>query len=292
MCPRAEAAVAALVLLAGCGGAFFDGGGPTTTETLTPAPVGSVAEAGPPAARPPGVATDGSVDVAALRRAHRAAIGNRTYAWTFSYRANGTGDGYRDRWFTRRVAVGDSRYLATRSDPPSRVWRALYVDETGGYLRTLTDDATYFEFVREPGPPTEYANTGELIRRYLTGLPLTVDSVTRDGRTYYRVYSTGGGKPDVSEGFNAPRAVNYRVTAYVTPDGLVRTLAVEYDRSRIDGYHHVSVRFDYAGLDATTVDRPAWVDRVTTPSESPTRVLSTPPARGTNATAVPPAPSG
>jgi len=97
----------------------------------------------------------------------------------------------------------------------------------------------------------------------------TTDVVTHEGRTYYRVFSAGDDKPDVSEGFNAPRAVNYRATAYITPGGIVRTLSVEYDRIRVDGYHHITVRFDYTDIGETTVDRPAWIDRVPIPSQTP-----------------------
>ena len=279
-------AVALVFVLAGCSTVSFGAGTPAApTETLTPAPVdpqtatGAQTVSPPPA--PPGVTLDGRVDVSRLRSSHAEYLDGRSYTWMLTYDANTSGTGMLDRQFSRRVRVDDDRYLAEQFGPGTSVDQTLYSDGSAGYLRVGTDNGSRFTHVANPGAPDAYAIGSELVWRYLTGVNLSVDVVETGGQTYFRLYSIDRSTPVALRGFTTT-VTNYRVTAYVTPAGLVKSLIVEYDRTHTNTTQHVTVRYDYNAIGRTDVPRPDWVSQVTprpgeTPTHQPPRTTASPP---------------
>lgn len=251
------ALVVALVALAGCSGLFGAGSGAGETpdaDDVTPAPVpGETATdgaGGPPFADPPpGIGPNGTVDPDRLGRAHDAVLANQSF--TVRVRTNQV-----------RAADGTVEYaLAVRNESTYLVrdgtdgQSLVYVDPSGRFERSRTfrngsAELTGEVTVRPPGDaPLVLGATAHLAAR-----DPEVRRVERDGQTFYRLYSTT--PPDVFEG-----ASNYSVTAYVRPDGLVRTVDVTYDRQIGRGQSHVETRWTYTDVGSTTVVAPNWVRR-------------------------------
>jgi hypothetical protein len=265
---RPALAVVLLIALAGCGAVPFGSGTPgAPAETLTPAPVETEATAGTPtgtpiaAPLPPGVTRNGTVEVDALRDAHGEVVNRTSYTWVLGYEANNSGGGLLNQSFTRRVAVENDRVLARQFDADREQNQTLYVEGDAGYLRVDTPNRTDYESVANPGGHQDYAVGTNAVWRYLAGVDVTVDTVQRDGETYYRLYSADGPHP-VSLRGPTSRIADYTVTAYVRPDGLVRTMVVDFVRYVSEREQRISIRFDYDAVGETSVVRPDWVDRV------------------------------
>ncbi|MFB6139757.1 MAG: hypothetical protein ABEJ26_04910 [Halosimplex sp.] len=266
-----ELFVATLVFLAGCGAVPFGGAGPeAVTDTVTPVPITDAGTSATPSAAdlPPGVSPDGTVQPERLVAAHRESLSNRTYTWTVEY---DTGrEGLVSGSFSGRVAVGDDAFLVeqTRAGPQSNT--TLYVNETGGYLRSVSGGYIRYDLIRVPGPVEEYDFADEAIRRYLTGISFDVRRVERRGETYTRLHAADGSVPrGLSESDAAIE--NYTATAYVTPEGFVRSLTVNYDRREGGQRTGVVFRYDYGVLGNTTVTAPEWSGRIS-PRSTPTPV--------------------
>jgi hypothetical protein len=75
---------------------------------------------------------------------------------------------------------------------------------------------------------------------------------------------------------------NYTATAYVTPEGFVRTLVVEYDQANGPSTEHVAIRYDYSAVGATSLDRPDWVSQVTPIETTAAATTATTPTTTTN----------
>lgn len=277
-------AVVLLVVVAGC--SAFTGGGsdPPDRETVTPVPItNSVTEtptvAGDP---PPGVFANGTVDVDRLVAAHERQVANRSYTWEFQYSVDDEEDSPFTEGFTRRVEVGADAFTVEVTDQGMSPNISLYADDVG-YLRTVQNNWTEYERVSDPSDHGYYAFTDEVLRRYLIGVDVDVSVVQRGGQTYYRLYSSDFDVPEPLDRFNAD-VWNYSATLYVTPEGFVRSMAVDFDRDGRTGDERVTARFDYSALDETTVSEPDWVSRVTpTPTPMPETTAdstTTPPAAG------------
>lgn len=279
--------VAVLVLVAGCGAVpFGDGGRPgSPTDTVTPVPITTdrtETATGTPAALPPGVDADGTVHTMTLIEAHLNYVENRSYTWFVEYDTGN--DGFVGGVFVRRTVVGEESFSVEQTSPGPGPNSTLYVNETGGFLRTIEGNETRYELLDIPGEHTEYVFAGDAIRRFLTGPQFTVTSLDRGGQTYYRLHTVDGTVPRrLTESSGV--VSNYTATAYVTPEGFVTSLSVEYDR-RIDRNHsQVTFRYDYSGLDESSPTIPKWVGEV------PQRSTPTPSSIGTstgpNATVTP-----
>ena len=142
-----------------------------------------------------------------------------------------------------------------------------------------TDDEAYERVVTDDGPSARrtdeskdvYTNGGEVVEQFLTGLDPTVSVVERAGETYYRLSAIGQGAPPTLREVNT-RIVDYSVTAYVTPDGFVRTLVVAYSRQSNTETQRISIRFRYGAVGSTSVSKPAWLDVSPSPTaEKPAR---------------------
>jgi hypothetical protein len=262
---RGAAVVATLVLVAGCSAVPFgaDDAGSGPTDTVTPAPVADspTPERATVSVGPPGVGANGTVDADALSEAHVATIGNSTYTWSIEQVRTGSNTGQ----FTRQVVVGNETFVVTQSRDWTGANVSMYVNETGGFLQSVTGDRARYDFYRLPGGPEDYVLATALIQRFLDGRTVDVSTLERRGRTYFRLYVAGGPAPS-SLGPADARVSGFTVTAYVTPEGFVRSLTAEYDLSRDSGRSHVSVRYDYSRVGESTATPPEWVDHVSGPS--------------------------
>jgi hypothetical protein len=286
---RPAVLVVTLVVLAGCGGVPFGGDtAATPPETLTPAPVPATenqSETATPVDRPPGVTADGFVDGAELATAHEVAIENRSYTWVVNYEVVGPTQSeiMFDQGFRRRALVDGDRFLVTQTEYGEPLNQSLFVDDSEGYLRVVEGNETRREPVRNPGTSREYDVGGQLVQRFLAGMDPNVTRVQQNGQTYYRLYDETG-LPVALERLGTG-VQNYRVTAYVTPSGFVRSMGVSYERAWDTGVERISIRFDYSAVGATTVETPAWVSNVSDPTPTP---VSTPTPTSTAETAIEP----
>jgi hypothetical protein len=270
--PALALAAVALVAVAGCGAAPFGSDTrPTPAETLTPVPVSTPPEStATPVERPPGVTTGGVVDTRRLGEAHDAAVANRSYRWTLEYDVDRSGQAtVFDGGFTRQAVVEPDRFLVRQREDDRALNGSLFVNETGGYLRTVEDNVTRTETLVRPGTSDDYVVSGQLVERFLSGMNPTVTRVDRDGRTYYRLHDRTGVPPTLER--LAMQISDYSVTAYVSPEGFVRSMTVSYVRSTNSESERVTVRFYYEDVGSATVDRPAWVDGLSLPTRTPAR---------------------
>lgn len=271
---RQAVVVGALVLLAGCGGVSLGASGPETPEeTLTPVPLsanGTDARAATPTERPPGVSAGGVVDARRLHEAHDAFLADRSYRWTLDYDLAGPGRSGPefDRGFLRWAVVEPDRFLVRQANDDEPVNQSLFVNESGGYLQTVEGNVTRNQTVARPGSSEDYVPSGQIIERFLTGMDPNVTRVERRGRTYFRLHDSTGVPPTMER--LAAEISNYSVTAYVAPEGFVRSMTVTFERSWETGYERVSIRFYYEAIGSVRVERPAWVADLPAVTPTPT----------------------
>jgi hypothetical protein len=280
--------VASLVVLAGCG--TFVGGSSEQepAETMTPVPVMTPTSPTPTPVGdpPPGVSANGTIDIERLVSAHESSVADRSYSWRFSYTARQP-NGTKTDEFRRRVRVGDGRVLVDQATPGLSRNQSLYIGDSS-LLRTVRAGETEFEQVVEPWDHHAYAFAGDVIERYLTDVAVEVSVVNRDGRTYYRLYSDGFDVSAPLRQFGSD-FWNYTLTAYVTQQGFVRTVAVDYRRDGAGGERRITTRYDYSGVGSTTVSEPPWVSRqaTTVSAEIPTRNGTDSPGKTTRTPSAP-----
>lgn len=247
------ALLAAVCLLAGCGGLTGGGSSASDPGSFTPAPVAS--PAGPAA---PGVHA-GGVDADALVTAHERSVANRSYTVLESVEPrNGSADRYRSRTL-RRAAAGGTPFLV----------ETTYPDRTGGGLRARAvwydgDRAVYW---RDYGASAG-ADLTTTVRPATDPLASETLAALFDGleRPDVRTRDDGGAvvsgpvAPDAVRVGPAERrgATDASMTAGVAPTGRVERLAVGFS-IRFDD-EPVRVRYEYRLTDVgeTTVERPAW----------------------------------
>ena len=318
---RVLALVLVVVLTAGCNALPLgpsgdaepgDGGG--EPEQLTPAPVttapSTVAVDG---SRPAWLAPNGTVRVERLRQGHVGALGDQSYTWTFALQRNERGAVMPGNDITRRDEAEGDRTLVSQEgavlsqNPPIYVTRAtdytfrgvgftgvsaaLYADGTTATRWTETGDNVRTARI-DVAPEQTWAFTPDVLDRYLAGVDVEVRRVSVDGQRLYRLYVPPGDPPTTLNRSAGPTSVvwNYTATAYVTREGLVRTLAVGYDQRSATQNHRVTIRMDYSDVGATTVEPPDWAEgdatATTAASATPTAsATQTPGPAPTNGTA-------
>jgi hypothetical protein len=260
------AVCALLVVLAGCS-ALPTGNGtaPEIEETLTPAPVVATgADAAPTPASsvafPPGVSRAGTVDPDLIFRAHVESLANRSYTWVYrkTERSNrsGTVTG------TTRVAVDDDAALVANRGFRSGMHNTLYLTRQRGYIRWTSGDGTEYSVRDATVADREHSFVGYSLRTFIPENGVETSVVEWQGRQYIRLYVQPQPPPSglAEELVDSTLVWGYTLTAYVSPAGRVRMLAVEYDDLRA----HVSWRFDYRAVGETTVRKPDWISKVRT----------------------------
>jgi len=150
----------------------------------------------------------------------------------------------------------------------------VFVDGTVGCLRVVEGNETRTESTSDPGNVRDHVPTGQLLKQHLTGVNMSVDVLERNGETYYLLHGATGQR-STSAGLRS-RITNYRVTAYITPEGFVATMVVSYDRVSTEGRSTVFLRFDHDRLGEATLEEPEWVGRIegSTPAAEPGRLAN------------------
>ena len=280
MASRAVYVVLVVCLVAASGCSALGGSDTEDFETVTPVPVTTVDSTPTPTPAtagsfPPGVSANGTVDVDRLVAAHESTLANGTYRWEFTYRVGGDGGNYSSN-FTRTARVGSDWLLVEQTSPGLSPNQSLFVTNETGYLRSVSRQRTQFDTLQQPRDHRSLAFSGALMKRFLTGVTADVSTVEVDGQTYYRLYASDARVPP--ELRQEPVTIrNYAVTAYVTPDGFVRSLTVQYERIDSRERDFVTARYHYTDLDEETVERPDWVsDLISTNSPSDDNGTATP----------------
>ncbi|EMA21191.1 DUF7537 family lipoprotein [Haloarcula amylolytica] len=252
------AAVAVLLLTAGCSALI--GADDTEGGTVTPAPVPTAAESDTATSldSPPGVTTERLENVALLSAAHRQALNGTTYTLNERYTELTIGNDSTSVRRTETVAVeSPTRYrdemvrLTTDSNGTvERYEQSTYADGTNWYERR--DDGTV---ERQRGEvrftSDKYAyRTAFYLNRYAVVNQSATAVVTRDGSRTYRIRGSGGEIPTTE------RLAEFRIELLVEPAGLVRRFSVWYrTEDRI-----VEYSFWYEDIGETTAERPAWLN--------------------------------
>jgi len=261
--PVLVVAVALALALAGCNALGPAAGPATPSETVTPVPVDAGAETATADRRavnastlPPGVTADGAVTPSALLAAHRETLEGEPFTASVDYERRSSSDDIGGGFTERMAADGDGRFLAERVRSANRT-RAVYVDGTAGYTRSVVGNSSDARALTAPTSPEYFLATDGAVRTFLPADDATVRQVEREGQTYTRVHVTD--VPWTLAGRHPKQTVtDYTATAYLTPNGSLRTLAVDYGFTTGDERVAASLRIDYR-RGPTTVDRPEWV---------------------------------
>jgi hypothetical protein len=221
-----------------------------------------------PAGVAPGTASPLAVD--ALAESHGAAVRAAPYEWRVEHDGSHSGGLVDGRWYQSRQTARVESPTVYAFSVAGAYWptegdrRSLTVDvyADGQYRYRATEQSeglstgpppTYERAQLAPEPTDPFAPMAErYVRRYLSA-PTVAVSVENDGARRYRVVATGTPErlPDRAN------ASDYRAVALVRPSGLVESLSVEYDRTGTDA-DRVGFRFDYVGVNDTTVEVPFW----------------------------------
>jgi len=240
-------ALAAVVVLAGCGAVLDEGGSGagTPTPTLTPAPVPEVTAT--PVALPPGMTGDRVTNPDRLLAAHRSVLDGVSY--TLRLRV-GVGDAVStrvirlespSRFFTHDVMSGPRGNVTQFASGPVVYARMEYAGVT-----------QYAEFDNDYPPDSQ---TVQLTRLFFRVGDVAVYRTTVDGDPAFAVAGSYPVHPE------AERLRNYTVRAVVEPSGLVRSLNVSYVRAEGPSRTNVTRSFTYSDVGSTEVEAPVWVDR-------------------------------
>jgi len=251
-------AVAALIVLAGCSGLGLGGDGGTDTpgsgpDSVTPAPAPTTAAPTgtdtptPLANAPPGIGPDGIEDRRALMEAFERVVENRTYSVAVRASDAVVGDSVK---YTYRVEDQNEYALVTDDGATTMAYGDSGVQFERDYA--FGDGDVRIESDRVAMGPSASVWPWAFVWTYLRGSG-SVDTVDRNGSTFYRVRRTSDSAEAVPES-------NYTMTAYVRADGFVKTVDVAYDRVRNGTRARVERRWTFA-LDTGPVSEPDWVTR-------------------------------
>ncbi|MUV51408.1 hypothetical protein [Haloarcula sp. CBA1122] len=267
----AIAVVCLCLLSAGCAGLFGDDA--AARETVTPAPVPTADAPTSPAQRAPGVVGDRVVNATALGRAHVAQLSNTSYR-VHHTRTVMNGSGLHSRVRTRAsVSAGYESYTATRTISGESVTaREIHSTWRDGRAlrRTTVNGSTSADVVADsrgiggpPRPPRaalffEPTFNGRLIA-LLSATNITSirpgDEVIKQlyGVPLYRIKGTGSADDSAIATRPVDRVTNVSLSATVTPNGVVRSYALQYTVINGTDTHRVTEILRYSDLGTTDV---------------------------------------
>lgn len=230
-------------------------GSPSTTPSPSPTPD----------RYPPGLSADGVENLSVLADAHVTAVRNRQYTLDVVFAGPPEATGFENfsglNW---RLWVGSDhnyRINATyRHEDREPAWLRLgvYADGVTMYRRLATPNGTQYS-----GRPAEAADATaylffarSLLVRYLDTPATSVEKFVdeENGTVRYLVEATG------TPGTLDNHAQGYRARAWVTPEGRVVSLAVEYSAKVGGTYRAVRVGFEYLTYEDSEVTAPPWLD--------------------------------
>jgi hypothetical protein len=230
-------------------------------------PYAGIAPAGGSAATPPGVSRDGVDDADRLAAAHAAALADRRYRWTLTYR-----EYYRGRLVAARrqtvTVAGPTRYASRVADAGPALGT---VPTVGGDV--YADGRTRYEPTDEGVERTPVAGgTGRgagdesAVERYANRAARLVSWYLSVERATVGPAGTDAAVRIEAEGDPWPGTASESTTALVRADGLVWRLRRSHRLPERDVV--VVVGFEYRALGTATVERPAWLGRPETGTET------------------------
>ncbi|MFY4811108.1 hypothetical protein ACOJIV_00155 [Haloarcula sp. AONF1] len=271
---RRWAAIAVLclcLLSAGCAGLFGDD--TAARETVTPAPVPTADAPTAPAQRAPGVVGDRVVNATALGRAHVSHLSNTAYRVQHT-RTVMNGSGLRKRVRTRAsIGAGYESYTATRTVTGQGVTpREIHSTWQDGRAlrRTTVNGSTSTEVVADSrgigGPPRspraalffEPTFNGRLIALFSATNITSIrpgDEVIKQlyGVSLYRIKGTGSTDDSAIATRPVDHVTNVSFSATVTPNGIVRSYALQYTINNGTETRRVTEILRYSDLGTTDV---------------------------------------
>jgi hypothetical protein len=213
---------------------------------------------------PPGVNETGITNLSALGDAHERAVGNGSYTLWLDFYRSGTGEpgGERVQRDMDLAVAGDRYLLRTELENESghrQPVQTVYHDGDGWYVAEHDNATTSYR--RTSSKPTMVASEpsrldGVLVSSYLSAVETTVTQVDRNGEVRFQI--TGDGQTSARR---SRSVYNYTVTATVTPEGLVRDLALSADIRSRSGSYDARFEVTYGRFGETTVEQPDWVSR-------------------------------
>lgn len=236
----------------------------TATGTPTESTAGSAGEPnGSDSAYPPGLSAGGVENATLLADAHLKKVLNRQYTLDVLFSGPPAATGF-ERWASVRwqLTVAGNRnfvlsatYRGAAMDPRS-IDRGSYADGVMFYRRVETPNGTrYTAMPAGAADASAYAYFGRmLVKRYLATSSSRVERVQTENGTRYLVVATG--TPDHLD----ERAAGYRARAWVTPEGRVVSLSVQYTTGSGGNVQPVRVGMEYRDYRTATVEEPWWLD--------------------------------
>lgn len=288
------AALALLLLLAGCGAVPAGPPGGTPSPTVTPVPVPETTPTATPEGRVvPGVTRDGVVDPAALAEAHEAAVGER-YRLRVDWRARAANGTLLARSRQRALVTptvfrasltttGAPAFAQAAPAPNVTVWaNASRLAERTRAAGTVRYRALDTPDDRSSGGTAEFYGS---LRRPLPDRPQTdlfaaVETIpvarleTGAGTAYVVSGTTVTDSERLARVTELQRPRNVTLRAVIDQRGLVRDLRLDYDGLTPDG-ERITVRrtVRYGTVSDDAVQPPDWVRR-TLAGENTTRTGS------------------
>jgi hypothetical protein len=269
---RRALALAALLVLAGCGGSVPGGEEPTDAATLTPATVPSAAPE--TLARVPGYGERRLADPAAAARGHRRALDATSYRIERVREVTGRNGTLNAVALSATVAADREAYRFSRIERSTRAWVAsepyaridIWYRNTSVRNRFLNADRTarYWgtNISRRGGPVTDPTQASVVVDA-LGAASYEVENTTRTGdHTVYRI--AGGERTERGLGpvpplVSTPR--NLSLTARIRDDGAVLAYDLRYRATFENRTVTVRERHRVTRVGTATVERPEWLAR-------------------------------
>jgi hypothetical protein len=272
----AIAVVAICLLSAGCAGLFGDD--TAAQETVTPAPVPTAEATTSPEQRAPGVVGDRVVNATALGRAHVGQLSNTSYRVRHTRTVRNDSGRYKRVQTRASISAGYRSYTATRTvTGPGVTAREVHTTwRNGRALKwTTVNGSTTAEVVADsrgiggpPRPPRaalffEPTFNGRLIA-LLSVTNVTAiqpgDSVIKQlyGVSLYRIKGTGATDDSAVATHSVDRVTNVSLSATVTPNGVVRSYALQYTTVNGTETRRVTESLRYRDLGTTEVAFDTW----------------------------------
>lgn len=256
--PLAAVAVAALVVLAGCGGVL---GGDSSPANQTTVDVGDTT-------LPPGVSQDGFSNRTRLVDGHQSALTSSGFAATYELSITLQSQaGTRTQQVSQEVrasaGLSEFRVNATTQQGPRTALTQYWGNATLGLVRTQVANQTTYRKVSESLDRSRRFTFAATLEQLLavgdygvTGTE-TVDGEDRVTLSAQTVNSSLGSG---SLGLDAGNVSNVSSTVVVDEQGVVHSFELSFNASGSAGEAYYSVSFDLTGQSDMQVSKPSWVD--------------------------------
>jgi len=272
----ATAAICLCLLSAGCAGLFGDDA--AARETVTPAPVPTADASTSPEQRAPGVVGDRVVNATALGRAHVAQLSNTSYRVQHTRTVMNNSNLHKRVRTRASISAGYRSYTATRTVTGQGV-TAREVHSTwrdGRALeRTTVNGSTSTAVVADSrgiGGPPRPPRAALFFEPTFNGRLITLLSVTNItsirpgdevikqlyGVSLYRIKGNGATDGSAIATHPADNVTNVSFSAAVTPNGVIRSYALQYTLVNGTEARRVTESLHYSDLGTTDVEFDTW----------------------------------